>query len=256
MLRISVRLNPLRSKRKINDTNIGCGLTFEVCREKLYTYAGQLGDTSLYEQDDNSFTLIIRSLVVNSSVNELIRQFKLFDERYEEDWVLFGRLNEEMSFQFRGQIIEFNKFVLDKLQEKEKKEKEEKEEKEKERNQIQVLNAVINTQLANEQVNESEQIQIVDEQQATIPLENVHEENAPLESAVIDAAPSELSLDEKDEKKLSACRICCENTADCAFYPCGHIAVCLQCKHNFERRFVKCLICKQIYTVCFKIYLC
>lgn len=58
------------------------------------------------------------------------------------------------------------------------------------------------------------------------------------------------------KKKLntSCCRICIDKKSNCTFYPCGHVCLCDDCKQDYEKQFSYCPLCKQTFTVCFRIY--
>lgn len=58
----------------------------------------------------------------------------------------------------------------------------------------------------------------------------------------------------KKSKTTSSCRICIDKKSNCTFYPCGHVCLCDDCKQDYEKRFSTCPLCKQNYTVCFRIY--
>lgn len=73
-----------------------------------------------------------------------------------------------------------------------------------------------------------------------------------------------IEKDAKDEKKkkkkkkklnTSCCRICIDKKSNCTFYPCGHVCLCDDCKQDYEKQFSYCPLCKQNYSVCFRIYL-
>jgi len=71
-----------------------------------------------------------------------------------------------------------------------------------------------------------------------------------------------IEKDEKIQKKImkkklntSCCRICIDKKSNCTFYPCGHVCLCDDCKQDYEKQFSYCPLCKQAFTVCFRIYL-
>jgi hypothetical protein len=55
-------------------------------------------------------------------------------------------------------------------------------------------------------------------------------------------------------KNSTSCRICMDKTSNCTFYPCGHVCLCDDCKQDYEKQYSICPLCKQNYTVCFRIY--
>ena len=112
MLQISFKINPEKSKREIDGINIGSGESFFRTRPYIFVYAQEIGDSSVATVDKGNFILIIRSFHDCVLSNDLIRQFQLTKVSYKKECVLFGRIDHQTKFRFRGIIQSFDSDIF------------------------------------------------------------------------------------------------------------------------------------------------
>jgi hypothetical protein len=103
-----MKINPKKSKRKLNDVDISSGQSFNKSREDLFQFAKDLGDCSISEKDDHSFDLTVRSFNECSLSNDFMKQFQLLNDKdftKNAEEVLFCRQGHEERFLFRGKLV-------------------------------------------------------------------------------------------------------------------------------------------------------